>query len=252
MDELDKNLDGHDFKILNKEFPDKWQFLNKELAYPFEYFNSIEGYQKPVDILKKEDFVSKLKNDYFDDEIEQTKQHIKLSNIKSGKELTKLYFKSDVILLADVFEKFVKVSTEGYGINPLYCVSLPGYTYQCALKYTDIKLQTLQDKDLILLIENNIRGGISSVMGDSYVISDENLKILQMDATNLYGHSMSQMLHYDENEMWHGHPDLHTIWLEEILNTSHDNEIGYFLEVDFKYPYNIKKKTKSFPFCPES
>ena len=30
---------------------------------------------------------------------------------------------------------------------PLYCVSLRGYTYQRALKYTDIKLQTLQDKD---------------------------------------------------------------------------------------------------------
>ena len=99
-----------------------------------------------------------------------------------------MYCKSDVILLADVFEKIVKVSTEEYKINPLYCVSLPGYTYQCALKYTDIKLQTLQDKDLILLIENNIRGGISSVMGDRYVKSDENNKISYMDATNLYGH----------------------------------------------------------------
>ena len=47
--------------------------------------------------------------------------------------------------------KFVNVSTEEYKINPLYCVSLPGYTYQCALKYTNIKLQSLQDKDLILL-----------------------------------------------------------------------------------------------------
>ena len=69
-------------------------------------------------------------------------------------------------------EKFVKVSFEEYGNNPLYCVSLPGYTYQCALKYTDIKLQTLQDKDMILLIENNIRGGISSVMGDPYKKTD--------------------------------------------------------------------------------
>ena len=30
-----------------------------------------------------------------------------------------------------------------------------------------------------------------------------------MDATNLYGHSMSQMLPYDEIKMWHGHPDLY-------------------------------------------
>ena len=125
-------------------------------------------------------------------------------------------------------------------------MSLPGYTYECALKYTDIKLRTLQGKGLILIIENNIRGGISSVMGDRYVKSDENKKILYMDATNLYGHSMSQMLPYDEIEMWHGHPDLYMNWLQEILNTPDDNEIGYFLEVDIKYPDNKKEKTE-FP-----
>ena len=131
-------------------------------------------------------------------------------------------------------EKFVKVSFEEYGIYFLYCVSLPGYTYQYCLKYTDTKLQTLQDKDLILSIENNIRGGISSVMGDRFVKSDENKKISYMDATNLYGHSMSQMLPYDEIEMWHGDPDKYWNWLAEILNTPDDSDIGYFFEVDLK------------------
>ena len=253
LDKLVKILDEDDLKILKKEFPDKWQYLNKKLAYPYQYFNSIDDYKKPVNDLKREDFFSKLKNDYPDgEEIERTKEIIKLFNIKDGEELTRLYCKSDVILLADVFEKFVKVSTEEYKINPLYCVSLPGYTYQCALKYTNIKLQTLQDKDLILLIENNIRGGISSVMGNRYVKSDENYKIIYADATNLYGHSMSQFLPYDEIEMWHGHPDKYWNWLEEILNTPDDSEIGYFLEVDLKYPDNIKQKTKYFPFCPEN
>ena len=112
------------------------------MAYPYQYFNSIDDYKKPVNDLKKEDFFSKLKNGYpDDDEIERTREIIKLFNIKDGEELTKLYCKSDVILLVDVFEKFVKVSIEEYKINPLYCVSLPGYTYQCALKDTDIKLQ---------------------------------------------------------------------------------------------------------------
>ena len=135
--------------------------------------------KKPVSNFKKEDFFSKLKKNYPDvEEIARTKEIIDLFDIKNGEELTKLYCKSDVFLLADVFEKFVKVSTEEYRTNPQYCVSLPGYTYQCALKYTDIKLPTLQDKDLILLIENIIRGGTSSVMGDRYVKSDENEKIL--------------------------------------------------------------------------
>ena len=70
------------------------------------------------------------------------------------------------MLLACVFEKFIKESVNEYGINPLYCVSLPGYTWQCRLKYTGINLQTLQNKDMILLTENNIRGGKSSAMGD--------------------------------------------------------------------------------------
>ena len=89
-------------------------------------------------------------------------------------------------------------------------------------------------------------------MGDRYVKSDEDNGILYIDATNLYGHSMSQMLPYDEIEIWHGHPDKYWNWLEEILNTPDDSDIGYFLEVDLKYSDIIKQKTKYFPFCPEN
>ena len=245
LDSLVKNLVEDDFKILKKEFPDKWQYLNKKLAYPYEYFNSIDDYKKPVHNLKKEDFFSKLKNKCpYDEEIQRTKEIIEIFNIKDGKELTELYLKSDVILLADVFEKFIKISVEEFGINPLYCVSLPGYTWQCGMKYTDINLQTLQDKEMILLLENNIRGGISSVMGDRYIKSDDNKKILYIDANNLYGHSMSQYLPYDEIKFDNN------VTLEDIINTPDDNDIGYFVEVDLKYPDNIKEKTKKFPFAP--
>ena len=167
-------------------------------------------------------------------------------NIKNGEELTEIYLKSDVLLLACVFEKFIEISIDQYDINPLYCVSLPGYTWQCGLKYTGMNLQTLQDKDMILLLENNIRGGISSVMGDRYVTSDENGKVLYFDANNLYGHSMSEPLPYDEIKFDND------VKLEDILNTPDDSDIGYLIEVDLKYPDNIKEKTKNSPFCPEN
>ena len=93
--------------------------------------------------------------------------------------------KIDITLLTGVFEKFSKVSTEDYGINPLYCVSICSSFLQCCLKYTDIKLQLLQDKDMISLNENNIRCGKSKDKGDHYIKSDENKKILHKDATNL-------------------------------------------------------------------
>ena len=125
-------------------------------------------------------------------------------------------------------------------------MSLPGYTWQCGMKYTGINLQTLQDKDMILLLENNIRGCISSVMGDRYIKSDKNKKILYIDANNLYGWAMSESLPYDEIKLDNN------VNLEDILNTPDYSDIGYFVEVDLKYPDNIKQKTKNFPFAPEN
>ena len=105
-----------------------------------------------------------------------------------------LYLKMDVLQLADVFENFVESSTREYNNNLLYSYSLPGYTWKAGLKLTNIKLDFIKDKQLLLLLENNIRGGIPSVMGDRHVVSDVNKQILYIDANNLYGWAMSQYL----------------------------------------------------------
>ena len=63
---------------------------------------------------------------------------------------------------------------------------------------------------------------------------------------------MIQPLPYDEIEMWHGHPDLYMNKLEQILDTPEDSDIGYFVEVDLKYPDNLEEKTKNFPIAPEN
>ena len=101
-----------------------------------------------------------MKNDYPSDEDKKEKKFVKLFHIKNGEELNRLYVRSDVVLHICVFEKIVRVSFNEFDINPMYCVSLPGSTWQCGLKKTDMNLQTLQDKDLILLLQNNFSGGI--------------------------------------------------------------------------------------------
>ena len=235
----------NDLKVLKTGYPDKWKVLTKKLAYPYEYFDSIDDYQKPVDNLKKKDFFSKLKNKSPDEEeLERTKELFEKLIFKDGEELTEIYLKSDVLLLACVFEKFIKVSVNEFRNNRLIWFSLPVYTWKCGLKYTGINLQTLQDKDMILLLDNNIRGGISSVMGDRYVKSSDTKKIMYIDANKLYGHSMSQLLLHDEIEFDE------IVKLEEILYTPDDIDIGYFVEVDLKHPDKIKKTTKNFLFPP--
>ena len=58
---------------------------------------------------------------------------------------------------------------------------------------------------------------------------------------------MSPWLPYDNFKF-----ETENVCLEEILNTPDVSDIGYFLEVDLEYPYNIRDKTRQFPFCPEN
>ena len=77
-------------------------------------------------------------------------------------------------------------------------------------------------------------------MSDRFVKSDDIKRILYADAKNLYGQSMSQRLPYDEIKF-----DT-IVELEDILNTPDDCDMGYFIEVDLKYPDKIKEKTEHF------
>ena len=121
-------------------------------------------------------------------------------------------------------------------------------------KYKDF----IKDEDLLLLIENSIRGGISSVMGPRYIESDENTKLLYIDANNLYGWAMNQYLPTGDfkkikfgcDEDYECDELLIDEIKEEILNTPDDNEYGYFIECDLEYPAEIKEKTENFPLCP--
>ena len=53
---------------------------------------------------------------------------------------------------------------------------------------------------------------------------------------------MSQSLPYDEIKFDKN------VKLEEFLNTPDDSDIGYFIEVDLKYPNNIREN-KEFSVC---
>ena len=223
--------------------------FKKKLAYPYEKFN-LNNLHEPLN-LTKEDYWSTLTQSYpCEDDIKRTQQLIDTYNITTAQELTELYLKMDVLQLTDVFKNFVEKSTLEYGINPLYSYSLPGYTWKAGLKLTKTKLDFIKDKQLSLLLENNIRGGISSVMGPRFIESNENTKLLYIDANNLYGCAMSQYLpsgdfkkmrlccQYDSTLM--------NEITEDILNTPDDNEFGYFIECDLEYPAEIKEKTFHF------
>ena len=105
---------------------------------------------------------------------------------------------------------------------------------------TGVKLDYITDDKLRLLLENNMRGGPSSCMGNRYVKKGDR-KILYEDMNNLYGWSMSLYLPTgDFREIKVTRNSLKT-----VLGTPDNDEHGFLIECDLEYRNSIhEKKTK--------
>ena len=71
-----------------------------------------------------------------------------------------LYLKSDILLLADVFENFRNNCLQYYKLDPCHYFTSPGLPWDATLSMTDIKLELMTDIDMFQFIEKGMRGGI--------------------------------------------------------------------------------------------
>ena len=74
-----------------------------------------------------------------------------------------LYLKSDVLLLAHVFENFRDVCMENCKLDPAWYYTAPGLAWDACLKKTKVDLELLKDPDMLLMVEKGIRGGVSMI-----------------------------------------------------------------------------------------
>ena len=153
-----------------------------------------------------------------------------------------LYLKNDVLLLTDLFQNYIDTCKIAYGINPLYSFSTPSFTWKAGLKMTGVKLDYITDEKISLLLENIMRGGASSCMGNRYVKRGER-KIVYEDMTNLYGWSMSQYLPTGDFRAI----KVTRSSLKTILRTPDKDEHGFLIECDLENPSSIHGINKIFP-----
>ena len=63
------------------------------------------------------------------------------------------YLKTDILLLANVFEEFRNVCLENYELDPAWYFTAPGLAWDTALKVTNVEFELLRDSDMLLMIE---------------------------------------------------------------------------------------------------
>ena len=225
MKVLDKKLIFRSFdckknyrKEINKElierFASTYKFCNNDInkfimllrkgVYPYEYMDGWNKFNEKS-IPSKESFYSSLtlenitEVDYI--HAKNVSKTFKLNNLGDYHDL---YDQSDTLLLADVFENFRKACIKTYELDPAHFISLPGLTWQACLKKTGVELELLTDYDMLLMIEEGIRGGIchtvhryaktNNIYMKDYDSSKESSYIQYLDANNLYAAAMSEKL----------------------------------------------------------
>ena len=157
-------------------------------------------------LLPKEAFYSKLNmsgiNDY---EYARAQKVWGEFNIKNLGEYHDLYLKTDMLLLCNVFEAFRNTCLQHYQLDAAHFYTSPGLPWQACLKKTGVKLELLTDPDMLLMFERGIRGGITQAVPRYAKVNNKYIgnkfdpramiSFLQyLDANNLYGWAMSQLL----------------------------------------------------------
>ena len=248
LDSLIKNLVDKDFKYLSEKFNGKYLEVVKEKEiYPDEDMNSFKKFNETK--LPKDKFFSSLKNECISEKDNEKAKNIwNTFKIKTLGKYHDLYLKTEVLLLCDVFEKFVNTCLNYYGLDSCHYFSSPGLSLDAMLKMTGIELELISDIDMHLFIEKGMKGGISYIAkrhskanNTNYDNTKENTFIMYFDANNLYGWAMTQYLPYG-NFKWMTKKEIDKFNLGLIKENSFN---GYILKVDLEYPSEFHNYTNS-------
>ena len=161
-------------------------------------------------------------------------------------------------MLADVFENFRDECIEINGLDPAHFSSALGLAWETCFKKTKVNLELLTDVDILLTVENGLRGGICQAIHRHAKANNNYMKnynediissyLMYLDANNLYGWAMSQKLTVNGFK-WV--KNLSQFNESLIRNYNENSDTRYFIKVDIDYPKEMFNLHKDLPFLSE-
>lgn len=247
------------FPNTSKHFTNDEQFklMTMKGIYPYDFIDSYDKLN--VKMLPEQDkFYSRLyDSNCSDEDYKQACTVWKTFKCKSFLDYHNIYLKSDVLILADIWESFRNTCYKNYDLDCTYYFTAPGLSFDAMLKFTKIKLELFTDIDMYEFVESGIRGGISMISNryakannkymSNYDPKKEDNYIVYLDANNLYGWAMSQCMPHSGFK-WN-----HDEWTtEKIMAIDRENDKGYMFEVDLHIPDELHDKFNNYVPCPEN
>ena len=257
LEKLVSNLPKELLKYTSQTFKnEKLDLMSKKGVYPYDFMDSFEKFNEKLP--SKEDFYSILNDEHITDKDYQHAQTVwDAFSLENMGEYHDLYLKSDILLLADVFENFRKTCLQYYKLDPCHYFTSPGLSWDAMLKMTDIKLELMTDIDMFQFIEKGMRGGTSYIANRYGKANNRYMKtydekapskyIMYLDANNLYGWAMSQYLPTGGFK-WLAKNQIDKI---DLAKYKEDSNKGLILEVDLEYPKELHDLHNDYPLAAE-
>ena len=227
------------------------------------YSTSISKMDTTLDLPSRKNFFSSISEKTISKEDYKFAQNVwKKFKVKSLTEYCQLYCGIDVLVLAEIMQKFRSTMMKFASLDPVHYVSLAGFGWDTMLKLTQCNIELPINIDQIKLVQSGIRGGISFINTRYKSVknktNDENTKrvrgdidkgaIKYIDANNLYGQAQLGKLPYS-NFKWIPEYHLNNFKVSKI---DLESDIGYILEVDLIYPSDLHFYHNDYPLCPET
>ena len=250
------------FEYTSEHFTNDKQFelMTKKGIYPYDYiddFNKMNDTSLP----SIDKFYSKLYNSHCSEEDYKTAQLVwETFNCKTFLDYHNIYLASDVLLLTDVWNSFTKSCYNTYKLDPTYYYTLPGFSFDAMLKYTEVELELFTEIEHYEFIESGIRGGLSQISTRYAKANNKYMKIydpkqeesyiVYLDANNLYGGSMNEYLPYGGFKLTNTNVDE---WnFNRIMNIDDEADIGYKFKVDVRIPVEKHDEFNNYVPFPEA
>ena len=157
------NLQPADFKNTKAIIKNNVSLHTQKGVYPYDYVSSINKLYE-TQLLPKSELYSKLNDeDISDSDYKHALNVWNAFNCKTIRDYHDLYLKTDVLLLADVFENFRATCLKHYNLDQAHYFTSPGLAWDACLKEIGQELQLLYDYDMLMMFEKGISGGITHI-----------------------------------------------------------------------------------------
>ena len=255
------------FQTFRKRYPwvsdESINHILRKNIFPYRFFSDAEKLDVPISEFRKIFEPREENRQFFSERVtvedlaagyEDTQHVMDTFRCSNARDYHDLYLCCDVMQLADVFDRSMKILWDSHHIHLTRYLGMPSASWAAFLRHDPtMRIPLYEDTFFAEFFKGMIRGGVTSA-ALRHAVADERHSIIYLDVNGLYPYVMQA---YDfpcgKFEMvplgWG--EEMAKVKLAEYFRLFEAEHKGMCFCVDLHFPPEVKELTDMYPFAPE-